>query len=185
MAAGLAIPVAGPYISSWFALPLGVQNDDGYRLTCTIQGQEMNATDQFGKTLVEGVYQGQNWRVRLTGLEWKAGLVEILQMFGNLDPGTNGLQPTLSGATVGNLNNVVNVGDLWTHYTGPLVMTAVLGNPPTTPQSLTASNAGIAPEQSSEFMFTSKIRELPLEMVLIPYNTTIGSIRYAVPFTTL
>ena len=181
--AGLAVPVSGPFVATWTALPLGVQSDDGYVLSCQVHGQRMDATDQFGKTMVEAVYQGQNWKCRLRGLEWKAGLVEILQMFGNITVGSGGLQPTLSG---GGFNPYfVNVGDLWTNYTGPLVLTAVLGNPPTKPQSITASQAGLDPEQTSEFMLTSQIRELPLDMCLIPYNTVIASVTYAVPFTSL
>ena len=182
--AGLVVPVSGPYVAIWTGLPLGVQSDDGYALSCTVAGQEVNATDQFGQTLVEGVYQGQNWRCRLRGLEWKSGLVEILQMFGNIDPLSGGLYPTLYGTNTGG-PPICNVGDLWTNYCGTLLLTAVLGNPPTKPQSLTATNAGLAPGQTSEFMMTSKVRELPLELVLIPYLTVIQSVTFAVPFTSL
>jgi hypothetical protein len=64
------------------------------------------------------------------------------------------------------------------------VLTAILGNPPTTPQSLTATNAGISPNSESAFLHTSKMREFPLEMVLIPYTTVVASVTYNLPFTT-
>ncbi len=185
MAAGLAVPVSGPYLGSWNALPIGVLDDNGYVLRCTIQGQEMNSTDQFGQTLVEGVYQGQNWRCTLRGLEYKRGLLAILQAFGQIGNEGEQLAPTLSGRIVNLGSSVVNVGDLWTNYAFPLVLTAILSDPPTTPQSLTATNAAIAPQFSSEQMLTSKVRELPLELVLIPYNATIGSYVYAIPFSTI
>lgn len=178
----LAVPVSGPYLGVWDGQALGVQSDDGYRLTCQIHGQRMDATDQFGKTMVEGVYQGQNWTARLLGLEWKAAMLQLLQAFGFLD--AEDISPTLFGLTINN-DPVCNVGDLYSRYANPLVLTAILANPPTTPQSLTASKAIISPEQSSEFMLTSAVRELPLEMVLLPYTTTIGSDVYAVPFTCL
>ncbi len=183
MAAGLVVPVSGPYVAVWNALPLGVQSDDGYALSCTVAGQEVNATDQYGQTLVEGVYQGQNWRCRLRGLEWKTGLLAILQMFGQVR-GDNSLNPTLSGINPLTLP-VVNVGDLWTNYAKILVLAAILGNPPSSPQTLTAATAALAPGQTSEFMMTSKVRELPLELVLIPYSTVISSRTYAIPFSAL
>ena len=52
MAAGLVVPVAGPYTATWNSLPLGTQNDDGFQLSCTIQGQEANQTDAYGMTLI-------------------------------------------------------------------------------------------------------------------------------------
>lgn len=179
MAAALVTPCSGPYLGTWDAQSLGVMNDDGFVLRCTIQGQEMNATDQYGATLVEGVYRGQNWRARMTGMEWETGLLAAFQMFGQIDQEPE-LAPTLSS-----INFACIVGDLWSNYWQPLVLTAILGDPPTTPASLTAANAAIAPEMNTEFMMTSKLRELPLEFVLIPYEHTFGSHHLIIPFSTL
>ena len=173
MAAGLVVPISGPYIGTWLARPFGTQNDDGFVIAATIQGQEVNESDAYGLTLVEAIYRGQNWRLQLRGLEWnKAGLLDSLQMFGQ-PLGTGTFQPQL-----------VNIGDRWTKFCQALVLTAILGNPPSFPQSITAVNAGIAPNSQSSFMFTSKLREMPLEFVLIPYQTTISSVTYNLPFTT-
>ena len=170
MPAGLAVPISGPYTGTWNALPLGVQHDDGYTLQVTVQGQEMNETDAYGMTLVEGIYRGQNWRARLRGLEWKTGLLAALQAFGQSTPTV--LSPFLQ-----------KIGDRMTNYAQTLVLTAILGNPPTTPQTLTAMNAIIAPQSTSDFNMTSKIRELPIEFVLIPYSAMVGSLSLNVPFT--
>lgn len=153
------------------ALPLGTLSDDGYVLTATIQGQEVNETDAYGMTLVEAIYRGMNWRCRLRGLEWKSGLLQILEEFGQ-----TGAAGTLTP-------QLVNIGDRWSKYSTPMVLTAILANPPTTPQTLTATSAAIAPNQSSEFMMTSKVRELPLELVLLPYSAVVGSLTVNVPFT--
>ena len=155
----------------WNALALGTLNDDGYELACTLQGQEVNESDAYGMTLVEGIWRGQNWRVRIRGLEWKTGLLSSLQMFGQ-----SGLAGTLTPI-------LANFGDRWTKYCQTLLLTAILGNPPTTPQTLTAVNAGIAPNSQAAFQMTSKMRELPLEYVLIPYTAVISSVTYAIPFS--
>ncbi len=172
MAAGLVVPISGPYSAVFNSNALGTQNDEGYELSCSIPGQEINASDAFGKTLVEAIFQGQNWKCRFRGLEWnKAGLLAILQMFGG--GAGNALAPVLT-----------NIGDRWTNYCKALVLTAILGNPPTTPQSLTATNAGFSPNSQSAFNLTSKMREFPLELVLIPYSASVGSVTAAIPFST-
>jgi hypothetical protein len=176
---GLVVPVSGPYVGSWDGFALGVQHDDGYELACTIQGQEVNETDQYGVTMTEAIYRGQNWRCRLRGLEWSAGMVAVLKMFGT--SGTLGdglLTPTLAAGAP------TPIGDRWTKFTQTLILRAVLGNPPTAPTTLTAAGAGFAPNSESAFNMTSKVRELPLELVLLPYVTVAGSLPTIAPFTT-
>ncbi len=172
MAAALVLPISGPYVGTWSALPLGTLNDDGYELSATIAGQEVSETDAYGLTLVEAIYRGQNWRVRIRGMEWnKTGLLGLVQMFGQ-----SGVAGTLTPV-------LANIGDRWSKYCQALVLTAILGNPPTTPQSLTAINAGFAPNSQSAWLHTSKVREMPLELILLPYSAVIGSTTFAVPFT--
>jgi hypothetical protein len=180
MAAALVLPISGPYLGSWNAFPFGTQNDDGYQLSCTLQGQELNETDAYGLTLVEGIWRGQNWRARLRGVEWnKTGLLGALQMFGT----TAGTVPPIP-ATTTLIPVLTNIGDRWSKYCQAMLLTAILGNPPTTPQTLTAVLAGVAPNSTSEMMFTSKVREMPLEFVFLPYATTIASVTFNLPFTT-
>lgn len=173
MAAGLVVPISGPYSGVFNSLPLGTQNDDGFRLSCTIQGQEINASDAWGMTLVEAIYRGQNWRLAFTGLEAnKTGLLAILQMFGQVGANTT-LSPKITA-----------VGSRWTTYCQALVLTALLSDPPTMPQTLTATNAGFAPNTNTQSLMTSKLREVPLELVLLPYASVVGSVTSYVPFTT-
>lgn len=167
----LVVPNSGPYTGTFNGLPFGTLSDDGYELRATVQGQEINETDAYGQTLVEAVYRGVNWRCLLRGLEWKTGLLTALQMFGQ------------TGA-VGTLTPILaNVGNRWSAFCLPLVLTAILGNPPTAPQSLTALNAGLAPQFQSAFNLTSKVKEVPLELVFLPYSAVVGSATVSVPFT--
>lgn len=173
MAAGLVVPITGPYTGTWNAFAMGTQGDDGFFVSAQVNGQEINASDAYGMTLVEGVYRGTNWRVRLRGLEWnKAGLLDMLQMFGQAN-GTGTFTPH---------NGVI--GSRYSLYGKVMLLTAILANPPCTPQTLTAQTAVLAPGQTTEFTMTSKMREMPIEMCLLPYATTIGSLSVNVPFTT-
>jgi hypothetical protein len=173
MPAALVLPISGPYVGTWNSNPLGTQNDDGFVVTVQHQGQEINASDAYGMTLVEAIWRGMNWRCRLRGLEFnKTGLLTLLQMFGQSGANTT-LTPQLTA-----------IGDRWSNYAKALLLTAILGNPPTMPQTLTASSSCLAPGQTTEFMATSKMREMPIEMVLLPYSATVGSGSIVVPFTT-
>ena len=182
MAAGLVVPISGPDIGLWGgsnALPpvggnaLGTQNDDGFVLSCSFQGQEVNASDAYGLTLVEAIYRGENWRLRFTGLEWnRTGLLNLMQMFGQVLAGT--FAPLLK-----------NIGDRWTSYCTSLQLTSILSSPaPSYPNTLTAFTAGLAPNSQTSGMWTSKLREMPLDMVLFPYQTTINGVSVVVPFVT-
>lgn len=174
MAAAVVLPISGPYVGLFNAKALGTQNDDGFVLSAQYQGQEINATDAYGQTLVEAIWRGMNWRVRLRGLEAnKAGLTNLLQMFGQTGVADGVLTPNLTA-----------IGDRWSNYCKTLLLTAILGSPPTSPQTLTATNAGLAPGQTTEMQHTSKMKEVPIEMVLLPYSTTSGSASVIVPFTT-
>jgi hypothetical protein len=126
---------------------------------------------------VEAIYRGINWRARIRGLEWKTGLLGSLLTFGS-----TAAQP--GGAGFGTLNPILaNIGDRWSKYGGPLVLTAILGNPPCSPQSFTASTAVVAPGSQTAMNFTSKCKELPLEYVLLPYSLVVGSSTFNLPFS--
>ena len=168
--AAVVVPISGPYVGAWNAKPFGTLNDDGYELRCTVAGQSIDHTDAYGMTLVEAIHRGQNWHCLLRGLEWKTGLTDSLQMFGQ-QGAAGSLTPTL-----------LNIGARWSTFCQALVLTAILANPPTTPQSLTATQAGLAPGQTSSFHLTSKMRELPLDFVFLPYSVVISSVTYVVPF---
>lgn len=166
MAAGLVVPVSGPYTATWNAFALGTQNDDGYVLTGAYTGQEINTSDAYGMTLVEAIWRGLNWRIRLRGLEWnKPGILASMQAFGSSGNPDTTFTPTLA-----------NIGDRYSKFARTLLLNSILGAyPPTTPQTLTALSAIVAPQSNVEYLMTSKVREAPFEMVLLPYESVIGS----------
>lgn len=175
MGAALVLPVSGPYTGTWGGSVLGTQNDDGFVLAGTFQGQEVSQSDAYGMTLVEAIWRGLNWKMRFRGLEFnRPGILASLQAFGSTGaPGTT-FTPILA-----------NIGDRYSKYGQALVLTAILGNPPTFVQSLTALNAIVTPQSNVEYMMTSKVREAPFEMVLLPYSATVGSLtNQNVSFTT-
>lgn len=166
MVAALVVPVSGPYTGTWNGHTLGTQNDDGFVLTGTYQGQEVNASDAYGMTLVEAIWRGLNWRMRFRGLEFnKAGILASMQAFGSSGSPTTTFTPTLQ-----------SIGDRYSKFAQALVLTSILGAyPPTMPATLTALNAIVAPQSNVEYLMTSKVREAPFEMVLLPYSAVVSS----------
>lgn len=171
----LVVPVSGPYTATWKGHSLGTQNDDGYVLQGQYTGQEVNASDAYGMTLVEAIWRGLNWRIRFRGLEFnKPGILNSIQAFGSTGEPSTTFTPTLA-----------NIGDRYSKFAQALVLTSILGAyPPTMPQTLTALGAIVAPQSNVEYLMTSKVREAPFEMVFLPYSATIGSLTVNVPFTT-
>ena len=164
--AALIVPVSGPYTAVWGGASLGTQNDDGYVLTGAYTGQEINQSDSYGMTLIEAIYRGLNWRMRFRGLEFnKTGILAAIQAFGSTGAPTTTFTPTLA-----------NIGNRYSAFAQSLVLTAILGNPPSFVQTLTAVNAIVAPQSNVEYLMTSKVREAPFEMVLFPYAATVGSL---------
>lgn len=172
---GLVVPVSGPYTATWNGRSLGTQNDDGYVLTGAYTGQEVNQSDAYGMTLVEAIYRGINWRLRFRGLEFnKPGILASMQAFGSTGDSATTFTPILA-----------NIGNRYSLFAQALVLTSILGAyPPTFPRTLTALGAIVAPQSNVEYIMTSKVREAPFEMVLLPYSATVGSLTVNIPFET-
>ena len=166
MVAALVVPVSGPYTATWNGFSLGTQNDDGYVLTGTWQGQEVNATDAYGMTLVEAIWRGLNWRMRFRGMEFnRGGILMSMQAFGSSGAPATTFTPILQ-----------SIGDRYSKFAQALTLSSILGAyPPAMPTTLTALNSIVAPQSNAEYLFTSKVREAPFELVLLPYSAVVSS----------
>ena len=191
--AALVLPISGPYTGTWAGSALGTQNDDGFVLTGAYQGQEVSASDAYGQTLVEAIFRGINWRLRFTGLEWsRPGILAAMQAFGSSQTPTNTFTPHLGGLGAGSLGSST-IGQRFSAFAQPLVLNNILpvqafgtgpGANPTFIATLTAAGAVLAPQSNIQSMLTSKLREAPIEMVLLPYQATVGSLTVNTSFIT-
>lgn len=200
----LILPVSGPYSASiqppnvsgsspYYnrgassgpvgAQALGLMNDSGYEISMDLKSQEVNETDGYGMTLLDFVYRGQDWRVRMTGREWFGGLLLLLQPFGAVVTGGikyGILAPQITPITAAQPGAIGSMASL---ASGILSLVSDLGSPPTAPATLTALQAILSPNSRATFDMTSKVRDLPLELCLLPYSVTVSSVALAVPFT--
>ncbi len=142
--------IAGPYNAS-FGSALGV-TEDGFDMSFTPKGEEINQTDLFGMTLVEIIMLGGDWAVTATGLEYTK-MVGVLSSWATL--GTPGAVSRLASSAA-----------------SALVMSAAGGT--ATPASFSASRAILSPNNaSSSWKLTSKLRRVPVRMTLLPSDALV------------
>lgn len=165
----LITPVAGKYSGVYSAVSCGILTDDGFRLSMTPHAQEVRGTDAFAQTLLTCIYQGQDWRVIWRAKEWSAGAQKAFQIFGEQAGGVSP-RPKLG-----------IIARDFVDMAAALVLTATTGTPAAAaPASLTASLAILSPNANVDFELTSRVREVPIEQLLLPYAS--GS--DVIPFST-
>ena len=156
----MTAPVAGAYTATFAAVALGIMDDNGFELSFTPQGQDINDTDQFGMSLIEGIYRGANVRIRFRAKEWTTGVQNLIHTFG-------------AKATATPAWKMGVIGRKYTDIAGVLILTATAGTPAAaSPATFTASSALLSPNTNLSFLFTSKLREVAFEMILLPYTST-------------
>ena len=172
MASLISNPVAGAYTGTLNAVALGIMNDDGFVLNIQPHSDLINDTDQYRRTLIETIYTGIDWRVRYRTKEWNTGMQAAFSQYGA--QGTNPA-PGMSLGIIGRKGSGIAQA---------LILTATTGTPAaTSPATLTATQALLAPETNIDMRFTAAVREVPIEHVCLPYSTTTGGGTFVVPWT--
>lgn len=165
----LILAIAGRYTTTWDpvgvgpAVNVGICTDDGYELAMQVHGEEVKGTDAFAQTLLDGIYQGADFRLRYTSMEYKDALMEVFWPWG---AGTNKIDFRLG-----------TIGRRYSEVAGQLIMTATAGTPAAaSPATLTAEGAIVSPNTNLSTNFTSKTRLVPIEQVLLPYDDGGGNV---------
>jgi hypothetical protein len=146
--------IDGQYTVTLAATTLGIMKaDDGVpTLEPNIKAQPIAGTDAYGDTTIDAVWRGADWYCSMICMEYRAGVLTALWPF---------------SATMGRLGVI---GRLFYDMSSALVLTAVAGTPAaTSPASLTASKAIIAPGFSNRLTFGPLVRTVPLRFLLLPY----------------
>lgn len=154
MPIGNAVFMAGAYTITWNSLALGIMRGDEQSpvLEYTALGRAIDNTDRYGRTRIDGIYQGGNWRATYTCEEYKAGPIAAAFPFGAI--GVLGV-----------------IGRLWSDIAQSLVLTSTAGTPAVaTPATLTASKVLLAENFPVRLLFGPILREVPMQQMLLPYT---------------
>lgn len=161
----LDVFVAGPYNGTYNAVALGI-TADGFKLDLTLKQENIDESDLYGGSLLDYVYRGGDATMEYRSKAYKPGSVAPMWPWGPLG------QITSTAAPVGRLASDV---------ASPFVLTAVANTPAAVIgnacATFTASKAILAPGYNPSLLFTSKLREVPVRLALLPYsNGLLGAI---------
>ena len=150
--------VAGAYTSTFNAVALGLTND-GFTLTQDAKAELIQQSDQYGDSILDGIFRGGNAYVDCECKTFVAGSVTPFWPYG--------------GGTLGVLSTTaVPVGAQLSTIAKALVLSVIASTSAsgTTPQinTFTASLAILPPDANLKLLFTSKLRMVPLRFLLLP-----------------
>lgn len=174
---GVYVPRGRSFALNEFA-PLGITRD-GFLLSWTVHQHLVNKTTSFGRSIIEMIYLGADWRMAFVAVEYsiastafldgsvRRAVPELLWMW-NEDGQVQTPALVAEMSTAGNR--------AW-DTAGTIILTSATGTSARTvaaPNTFTAERAITAPNSQLRQHYTSKERESPIDLQLLPYqdNTT-------------
>lgn len=165
MALDFGTIIAGPYTGTYNAVDVGFTLD-GFKYSNDYAAEMINQTDLFGEMLIDMIYRGGNARLSYTSRSYKAGSIGPFWPWGALYTMFTTAAPIARTA-----RSVAQA----------FVLTSVANTPAAaTPATLTATKAILAPNTQGELLFDSKIRQVPVSLLLLPYEGASGTAIVAV-----
>lgn len=150
----LATVIAGAYTATYNSTAMG-QQEDGFRIRMSIAKEEIRS-NTYGDSVIDAVYRGANVFLSGTFIERDSVLAKAA---------VSPFNPYGAGMGIMGL-----VGRLDFGLTSPIVLTAISGLSATSSlTSLTATNAIIDQNLSTEVSLANRASFLPLTFRLYPY----------------
>ncbi len=148
--------VAGRYSATWDAVDIGFSRT-GLELDFQFKQEVIDETDLYGMTTIDMIMRGADVHLSATLREWKTGSKALLWAIG--------------GGVLGKIfSAAVPCGSFASDLASALVMTGTAG---TTAQAtlatLTGSKAFPAANFNPKILFDSRLREIPMRLILFPY----------------
>lgn len=147
--------IVGPYVATYNGTAVGIAEGDAGVPTLVQEhkGQPVDNTDRWGKSMIDWVHLGVNYRLQMTCMEYKTGSLTAFAPF---------------AAVFGRHGTVGALG--YTSFSAALVLTVIAGTPAVgNPNTFTASKATISPGFNANLLFGPMIRTVPLNLQLLPY----------------
>lgn len=154
--------IAGRYSATFNAVDVGM-SDQGFELEFRFKQEEIAESDLFGLSTIDMILRGADALLRASLKEYKTGSIAALWPIG--------------GGTLGKIaSTAVPIGILASGMAQALVLTSTANTPAAAaPATLTASKACLAPNYNPKILFDSRLRRVPIEMILLP-SLSIGDL---------
>ena len=145
--------VAGRYAGTYNAIDVGF-TEDGYELEQRSSAENVDKSDIYGDSLLDFVYRGGEVRMRFNCKVYKAGSKTPFWPWGAFGVMATTLAP---------------ISRLASAVASAMVLTATSATPAATmPATLTGSKAILPPGSNLRLLYSSRVRNVPNELVLLP-----------------
>ena len=154
MPVGSETLIAGQYTVTYNSSSMGIMEGDAGVPTISQSAHEenINNTDKYGKSSIDGVYQGGDFFCSFTCMEYKASTIAAWWPYGSI--GAMGV-----------------IARLRYSLASALVLTAVAGTPAeSSPASVTCNKAILAGGFNTQLLFGPLLRKLPIRLQLYPHS---------------
>ncbi len=144
--------IAGQYTTTYNSVSVGI-TQEGFELQIESTNQNVTPSDAYGDSIIDMVYRGGNVHLQFEGLAYKAGAITPFWPWGAI--GTMGV-----------------IGRLASDVASSTVMTALTGTPAVaSPATVTASKSILASNNPARLLFNSKLRTVPIRLILLAYDS--------------
>lgn len=155
--------VAGRYSNTYNSVDVGI-SDEGIVLQQDSAWEVINRSDAYGDSLIDGIYRGGNVFLMYDSKAFKAGAITPFWPWGAFGV----MQVTGSGPSpLGRLASAVAAATVLTAIAG----TAYNTTNATAIASLTSSSTILAPNSPARLLFHTRLRQVPVRLVALPYET--------------
>lgn len=149
--------VAGRYAGTYNAVDVGI-TENGYETTTELKQEVVEGSDAYGDAILDYIYRGGNMYMEFDCKAYKAGSKTPFWPW---------------GAWGGMATTSLPIGRLASNVASAMVLTAASNTPAAAaPATLTASKAILAPGFSGKLLYNSKLRRVPVRLLLLPSETT-------------
>lgn len=157
---------------------IGILDDNGFELSFVTHNDIINSTDAYGATRLDGIYRGADFSIRFRMLEFTQLSLDIAWPWGRKPDQQD--DPSFRTIAMGPMARRMY------NLSGSLVLNVMVGTPADAakaPTSLTAFKVIHSGAQVA-FNFNSRLRTVPVDLILWPYSVVIAGSSYIVWFTT-
>lgn len=158
-------------MATYNAVDVGI-TDQGITLEQESAWEMINQSDSFGDSVIDGVYRGGNVHLSYESKAFKAGSMTPFWPWGAL-----GLMQTYrADASAG---SVAPIGRLASAVAAASVLNAMPNSAYNTTGALailtlTAPGSLLAPNSPARLLFNSKLRQVPIRLICLPYEATVS-----------
>lgn len=159
--------IAGPYTMSYDGSAIGIV-EQGFYLEQVKHSLEIRG-DNKGESVQDTINQGEDWFVDFVMQEYNVSVFKMLHPF----------QVAAAATPVLGRRDQVGQTAIGSSRAKILILTAVAGTPAaTSPATLDAQKAIIAPGQNTRILFGSKLRQVPMRQILLPNTVSTNDVNF-------